>query len=149
MQVTILYTALAGAAGFIAALISFLFNTQLESVLKYGSGVITRQVEGNARSLFLGLGLAAFLLLLGAVVVAVIQYWESLLLLIAAGGVIAFAWVQTLRFLGFVNATAAAGALNPPAGAGPPPPGAGPPAAAPPMPGVPVQAGAPPADPAA
>ncbi len=113
MSITILYTALAGAAGFIAALISFLFNSQLESILRYANGALSRQVEGSVRQLFLALGLVAFLLLLSAVIVAVIQYWEAVVLLVAAGVVIGYAWIQTLQLLSLIDAAGAAGAAGP------------------------------------
>lgn len=113
MSITILYTALAGAAGFIAALISFLFNSQLEPILRYANGALSRQVEGSVRQLFLALGLVAFLLLLSAVIVAVIQYWEAVVLLVAAGVVIGYAWIQTLQLLSLIDAAGAAGAAGP------------------------------------
>jgi len=100
---TLLYTALAGSAGFLAALLSFLFNTQLESILRFGGQAISKSLESNTRRVFLELGLITFALLMATVATAVLQWWGSIVLFAAAGGTIGFAWVQSIEFLRYVT----------------------------------------------
>jgi hypothetical protein len=98
----LLFDTLGGAAGFLAALLAFVYNSQLDSVLKLGGPSFPPRIEASIRKLFLGEGLLAFILLVVTVALAVMQIWVSLLFFCGASFVIAFAWYQSGELVRFI-----------------------------------------------